>query len=263
MAGQQIRFDDGASYERMMGRWSRIVGTSFLDWLAPGPGLHWIDVGCGTGAFTELIAERCDPAGILGLDPAESQLEFARTRPSASLAVFRQADAMDLPVTERKFDVAIMALVIFFVPDPAKGVAELARVLKPGGTAAAYAWDVMSGGLPTEPILAELRAMGHAHPMPPRPEASRMDMLRQLWSSAGFENVEVKEIAVTREFADYDDYWAISTLSAALKSAVAAMQPTDRNDLKRRVQTRLGAEPTGKYSYTARANAIKGSLPRI
>ncbi len=52
MAATPIKFDDGASYERMMGVWSRIAGANFLDWVAPAPGLRWIDIGCGNGAFT-------------------------------------------------------------------------------------------------------------------------------------------------------------------------------------------------------------------
>jgi ubiquinone/menaquinone biosynthesis C-methylase UbiE len=56
MVQPQIRYDDGAAYERMMGAWSRIAGEIFLDWLAPPPGLQWIDVGCGSGAFTELLS---------------------------------------------------------------------------------------------------------------------------------------------------------------------------------------------------------------
>src|SRR4051812_20834053 len=42
MAEPQIRFDDGAGYERMMGKWSRIAGEVFLDWLKPPAGLRWI-----------------------------------------------------------------------------------------------------------------------------------------------------------------------------------------------------------------------------
>jgi hypothetical protein len=49
MAVSEIRFDDGASYERYMGVWSRLVGETFLSWLAPSPGLRWIDIGCGNG----------------------------------------------------------------------------------------------------------------------------------------------------------------------------------------------------------------------
>ena len=86
MAEHQIRFEDGAAYERMMGTWSRLVGDVFLDWLPPEPGLRWIDIGCGTGVFTELLIERCAPAEVQGIDPSEAQLVFARTRPAALCA---------------------------------------------------------------------------------------------------------------------------------------------------------------------------------
>src|SRR5947208_7260976 len=120
MAEQQIRFEDGAAYERMMGVWSRIAGGVFLDWLAPRPGLRWADIGCGSGAFSELLVERCAPAEVQGVDPSEAQLAFARTRPAARLAQFRQGNAMALPFPADSFDAAVMALVIFFVPEPAK-----------------------------------------------------------------------------------------------------------------------------------------------
>ena len=74
MAAQQIRFEDGAAYERFMGAWSRLVGDIFLDWLMPPRGLRWIDIGCGSGAFSELLVERCAPAELLGIDPSEAQL---------------------------------------------------------------------------------------------------------------------------------------------------------------------------------------------
>ena len=83
----------------------------FLDWLKPAPGLKWIDIGCGNGAFTEQIVDRCQPAEVLGVDPSEGQLAFARQRPAARLAKFQQGGAESLPVTNRNFDVATMALV--------------------------------------------------------------------------------------------------------------------------------------------------------
>src|SRR3954468_16199653 len=137
-----IRFADGAGYEPYMGAWSRLVGDTFLDWLAPEPGLRWLDVGCGNGAFTEMIVDRCAPASVDGVDPAEGQLAFARTRPAARLAKFHHGDAMSLPFPDHSFDVAVMPLVIFFVPDPAVGVAEMARVVSRGGVVAAYGWDM-------------------------------------------------------------------------------------------------------------------------
>src|ERR1700736_6656595 len=207
MAEQQIRFDDGATYERMMGTWSRLVGDVFLDWLAPRSGLRWIDIGCGSGAFTELLVERCAPAEVQGIDPSEGQLAFARTRPAARVAQFRQGDAMALPFPEDRFDAAVMALAIFFVSDPAKGVAEMVRVVCPGGTVATYVWDILGGGFPHEPIQAEMRAMGITPTLPPSAAASRMEALRYLWTGARLDAVETREIAVQRTFADFEDFW--------------------------------------------------------
>ena len=155
----QIRFDDGAAYEAFMGRWSRLVGEPFLDWLAPSNGLRWIDVGCGNGAFTELVVERCSPSHVRGIDPSDAQLAFARSRLQGRPASFDEGDAMALPYAGAAFDAAVMALVIFFVPDPARGVAEMARVVRPGGSVSAYAWDILGGGFPFAALQAELDAM--------------------------------------------------------------------------------------------------------
>ena len=109
VAEQKIRFDDGAAYERMMGIWSGYAGEIFLDWLAPRPGLRWIDIGCGNGAFTELIVARAAPAAVAGVDPSQGQLSYARQRHKAGLAEFKQGDAMALPFADRSFDAATMA----------------------------------------------------------------------------------------------------------------------------------------------------------
>lgn len=262
MAEQQIRFDDGAAYERMMGVWSRLAGDIFLDWLAPRPGLRWIDIGCGNGAFTELLVERCAPAEVQGIDPSEGQLAFARARPAARVAEFRQGDAMAVPFSEHRFDAAVMALVIFFVPDPAKGVAEMVRVVCPGGTVAAYAWDMLGGGFPQEPIRVEMRAMGISPMAPPSADASRMEALRDLWTGAGLDAVETREIVVQRPFADFDDFWTTSLMGSSVGPTVAAMASGDAELLKTRVRARLPADAAGRITYAARANAVKGRVPK-
>jgi ubiquinone/menaquinone biosynthesis C-methylase UbiE len=261
MADLQIRFEDGAAYERMMGVWSRLTGDVFLDWLGPRPGLRWIDVGCGNGAFTELIAARCAPAEIQAIDPSDAQLVFARGRPSARAATFKKGDAMALPFAENSFDAAVMALVIFFVPEPARGVAEMARVVGPGGVVSAYAWDVTGGGLPAAPIQAEMRSMGMTPPLPPSFEASRLESLRDLWAGAGLEGVETREITVQRTFADFQEFWAINQLGASIAAVVATMSPADVDVLKSRVCARLSADAAGRITCSARANAVKGHKP--
>jgi SAM-dependent methyltransferase len=257
MAETQIRFEDGLSYERYMGDWSRRVGTGFLDWLALPLGLQWIDVGCGNGAFTELIVERCAPTEVRGIDPSEAQLDFARKRPAARLAKFERGDGMALPFPRSAFDVAIMALVIVFVPDPARGVAEMKRVVRPGwlppicGTywAAGSHWS-------------ELRAMGLRPVDPPSVDASRLEAMRDLWSGAGLEAVETREISVQRTFPSFEEFWDITVSGApSLRPTLGTMSRDEVELLKTRVRARLPGDAAGRVTYGSRANAVKGRVP--
>lgn len=241
-----------------MGRWSRPVGEAFLDWLGPEPNLRWLDVGCGSGAFTELIVERCAPASLHGIDPSEAQLAHARTLPVLRAAQFQVGDAMALPFPRDTFDMAVMPLVIFFVPDPATGVAEMARVVRPGGTASAYAWDMMGGGFPYHALQAEMRDMGLNVPAPPNPGASHIETLRDLWSGAGLEAIGTREIVVERTFADVDDYWTTVLLAPSVGPILAALTSEDVARLKARMRARLPFDANGRITYSARANAVSG-----
>lgn len=262
MMTNEIRFDDGAAYERYMGKWSQLAGDMFLDWLVPQSGLRWLDVGCGNGAFTEIFVERCAPATVQGIDPSEAQLDFARKRSTLRAAQFHQGDARALPFPDDAFDVAVMPLVIFFVPDPAKGVAEMARVVGPGGTVAAYAWDLSGGGFPYEPLQDELRGMGITVPMPPSPEASRIDALRDLWTNAGLQAVETKVCTVQRTFADFDDYWTTILGAPSAGATLALMSAEELAQFKARMRARLPADAAGRITCSGWANAAKGNVPK-
>jgi ubiquinone/menaquinone biosynthesis C-methylase UbiE len=262
MVEQKIRFDDGAAYEQMMGIWSRLAGEIFLDWLAPLSGLRWVDVGCGNGAFTQLLVERCAPAEVQGIDPSDGQLAFARSRSTSRVTEFRLGDAMALPFPDDRFDAAVMALVLIFVPDPAKGVAEMVRVVRPGGTVATYMWDMLGGGFPVDPVLVEMCAMGFVPSRPPGMEASRTEALQDLWTGAGLEAVETREIAVQRTFTDFDDFWMTQLKFPSVAPVVAAMASGSVETLKGRVRAALPADAEGRITYGARAHAIKGHLPK-
>jgi SAM-dependent methyltransferase len=261
MTEQTIRFNDGAAYEQLMGIWSRIAGEVFLGWLAPAKGLRWIDSGCGNGAFTELLVKRCAPAEVQGVDPSEGQLAYARTRRQWSGVEFRQGDAMALPFPADRFDAGVMALVLVFLSDPAKGVAELMRVVAPGGMVATYMWDMDGGGFPLEPLLAEMRAMGMRSPLPASMSASRMEAMKKLWSDAGAVAVETREITVQRTFASYEEYWTIGMKSSTVGPVLRSLAPGDVETLKERVRDRMQAGE-GTLTFSARANAIKGMRPR-
>jgi SAM-dependent methyltransferase len=259
MVEHKLRFDDGAAYERMMGKWSQLAGDVFLQWLAPQAGLKWIDVGCGNGAFTGIIVEQCAPARVNGIDPSEAQLAFARSRLPGSVAEYTRGDAMALPFPDKTFDVATMALVIFFVPEPARGVAEMVRVVRAGGVIAAYAWDLTRGGFPLEPIWDEMRALDVPPVQPPSASASRMEEMRKLWTEAGLDAVETKEINVERTFASFDDFWTIC-MGSNVGPLIAAMSARDVEVLKLRVRARLPSDSAGRITYGARASAVKGRV---
>lgn len=261
MKTEQIRFDNGATYEQYMGKWSQLVGEVFIDWLAPKTGLRWLDVGCGNGAFTEMLVERSAPASVQGIDPSEEQLAFARTRSSSRVAQYLQGDAMAQPFPDDTFDVAVMPLVIFFVPDPAKGVAEMTRVVCPSGLVAAYAWDMPGGGFPYEALHSEMHELGLAVPSPPNPDASSIEALQDLWTGAGLEFVETRTITVQRSFADFDDYWATVLGGPSVGPTLKAMASEDHELLKERLRARLPVDASGGITYNAWANAVKGRVP--
>ena len=261
MATNQIRFSDGAAYERYMGEWSRRVGDTFIDWLTPEPGLRWLDIGCGNGAFTEMLVERGTPGSIHGVDPSEAQLLHARSRPLLRGAEFIQADAMALPFPDDSFDAAVMPLVIFFLTDPSRGVAEMKRVVSAGGIVAAYAWDIVGGGFPYASLQAELREMGALLPTAPSPDASRLDVLHELWSDAGLGDVDTRTITVERTFSDFDDYWATILGGASVGPALAAMTGEELSTLSARMRTLLPADAAGRITCSGRANGVKGRVP--
>jgi ubiquinone/menaquinone biosynthesis C-methylase UbiE len=260
MAAAEIRFTDGAAYDRMMGGWSRLAADVFLDWLSPSPGLRWADIGCGSGAFTGRVCERVAPAEVQGIDPSEAQLAFARQQHAGRPVQFHHGDAMALPFPDNCFDAAVMALVIFFVPEPRKGVAEMARIVVPGGIVAAYAWDVLGGGYPGEPVRAELRALGIDLPTAPRIDAARIEALKRLWVEAGMEAVETREITVFRTFVDFDDFWTTTLSAASIGPSIAALPAGQADRLKERVRARLPADKAGRITYAGCANAVKGRV---
>lgn len=260
MANEQIRFDDGAAYERYMGLWSRKVGGQFLHWLSAVDDMRWLDVGCGNGAFTEMIAQHCAPAALAGIDPSEEQLTFARTLPALAGADLRAGDAMALPWSDRSFDAAVMPLVIFFVPEPAKGVEEMARVVAPGGLVTAYAWDMPGGGFPYAALQAEMRALGITVSAPPHPEASSRQQMQALWQEAGLMEVETTVISVQRDFTDFEEYWSVALSGPSMKASLGSTTAEVIASLKQRMKEILPSDSTGKVTITAHANAVQGRV---
>jgi ubiquinone/menaquinone biosynthesis C-methylase UbiE len=263
MKAFQSLFNDGAAYERLMGRWSKLVGQEFLDWMAPAKGLSWLDVGCGNGAFTEEIIARCAPSKVAAVDPSEGQLGYARTRAGAKLAEFRVADAQSLPFDDRSFDAVAMALVISFVPDPAKAAAEMTRVARPGSTVATYMWDFSVGGAPVEPIYRALRAIGIEPPRPANHAVATPAALQKLWTEAGLQAVEARHFHINAVFASVDDYWESNSAPSGPQGVlISRMPPDQRARMHEAVRAQLTPGADGRVSVPAIAAAVKGKVPQ-
>jgi SAM-dependent methyltransferase len=255
-------FNDGNAYERLMGRWSSLAGEKFLDWIDAPKNLNWIDVGCGNGAFTEVLIARCAPAAVTGIDPSDGQLAFARTRPGAKMAQFRIADAQSLPFPDNSFDAASMALVITFIPDPVKAAKEMARVVKPGGWVATYMWDFPGGGFPIRPIAEAARSLGLGEPVRPNVNASRRDDMRAIWQQAGITSLDMQVIRIQVAFSSFDDFWDSNSVPVGpAGKALADLTPDMREKLKARLREQLPVAADGSIAYEAFANAVKGRAP--
>jgi len=242
-----------------MGRWSRLAGEIFLDWFDIPANVRWLDVGCGNGAFTAALIARCAPAEVIGIDPSEGQLSFARTRPGAKSAQFRIGDAQALPFGDDRFDVAVMALVITFLSDPGK---EMARVVRPGGWVGTYMWDVPGGGTPVHPIYVAMESLGMPSPRPPDAAVSRRDTLQALWKDAGLESIETQVIRIPVMYSDFDDFWDSNSVPVGPQGkAIQEMSPTVRAQLRVRLREQLPVGPDGRIAYESFAKPLKAESP--
>jgi SAM-dependent methyltransferase len=262
MAEVKITFDAADDYERFMGRWSRAVGEKFLTWLAPPTGARWLDVGCGTGAFSELIQRRCAPSRIDAIDPSQAQIEYGqKLLPDVR---FQAADSMDLPFGDGEFDVVASALVIHFIPDRARAFAEMRRVLRPGGTLAGYTWKrtATADFAAYVPMLLGVESVGgQALRSPIVPEGSA-DGMRASLQAAGCEDISVTEIEVSQSFKDFDEYWEVQTLPFSPPGkSVAKLDDEQRARLRDHMRKTLPTASDGTITYSATALAGKAKRP--
>lgn len=260
MAETKISFDAADDYERYMGRWSRAVGERFLDWLGAPREARWLDVGCGTGALSDLILARAAPKTITGIDPSPAQVDYVR---KLLPGTFEVGDSMAMPFTDGAFDVVASALVIHFIPDRTKAFAEMKRVLAPGGLVGGYTWKrtATADHAAYAPVLRGAEHIGGvAMRSPVVPEGTVEGMTASL-TAAGFTDVSAIEIEVTRTFASFDEFWAIhaAPFSPSGKT-IAQFDDAGRARLREHLTATLpGADGTVTHSATAVAG--KGRKP--
>ena len=266
MTETRVAFDDPEAYDRYMGRWSRAIGEKFLGWLDAPNNLSWLDVGCGSGAFTGLIVRRAAPEKIVGLDPSPQQIEHARRTVTAPYADFRVGTAIDLPFRSDEFDVVVSALVIHFVPDRPKAFQEMLRVARPGGIVAGYTWRKSPTIIdaPYGPLARAVADIGvEVMTSPVVPEAMP-DGLRDTLAAEGYRDFEIATIEASQTFRDFEDYWIsqTATFPHPVARSAAALSDRDREKVRDTLRATLGVAADGSVTYSSRATAFKARKPK-
>ena len=261
MTETPVAFDDAEEYERYMGRWSRAIGEAFLAWLHPPPNRDWLDVGCGTGAFTQLVLAHAAPSKVIGLDPSPAQIAHAKRTVTAPQTEFRTGSAMDLPFATAEFDVVVSALVIHFIPDRQKAFREMLRVTRPGGIVAGYTWRKSPTIIdaPYGPLArAVVEITGDVATSPTVPE-SMPDGLRATLTEAGYRDIEVTTVEASQTFRDFEDYWTsqTGTFHHPVAKSAAALSGEDRERLRDLLRAALPAGADGSVTYFSRATAFR------
>lgn len=257
-----VRWASGDVYEPYVGRWSRRVAVPFLAWLDAPPGLDWLDVGCGTGALVEAILARWAPERVAGIDPSAGFLDYAQRRINSGRVVLRRADAQSIPFEDASFDRVVSGLVLNFIPDKTKAVAEMARVTRLGGEVALYVWDYAGrmemmrhfwdAATALDPAAAELDEGRRSAICRPGP-------LEALFERAELDQVATRAIEIPTVFRNFDDYWQPFLGGQAPAPAYCmSLRESARAALRERLREALPREPDGSIRLTARAWAVRG-----
>jgi SAM-dependent methyltransferase len=257
----------GEGYELAMGRWSRRLAPLFIDFAGLGDGERVLDVGCGTGVLTSALAATGHPAEIQGVDLSEPYIELARRNNRYPRITYSIGDACDLPFADASFDRVLSLLVLHFVPEPQRAIAQMRRVARPGAMVAAVTWDARGGlvahrmfldtAAMLDPQAAELRQRSFTRPM------TRPGELGSAWRHAGLMDVAEAELAIRMEFSKFADYWRpYEGRDGPPAQYVSSLEPEARERLREAVRAAyLDGEADGPRSYAATAWAVKGRVP--
>ncbi|MDX0409271.1 class I SAM-dependent methyltransferase [Sinorhizobium medicae] len=258
---------DAAGYEQLMGRWSRKLAPIFIDFAGIGDGERVLDVGCGTGSLTFALAKAANLREIAAIDYSPVFVAEAARRNTDPRIKFEEADACALPFDDGSFDRAFALLVLHFVPESGKAVAEMRRVVRSGGVVAAAVWDHL-GGMPgmrmmvdTVAALSEggrqLRARYCFQPMV-QPEE-----MKRAFAAQGLMDVAETQLMIRMDYRNFDDYWApIAAGEGPLGKYVAVLDAEERSRTEAAVRDAYEAGgPDGPRSFANVAWACRGTVP--
>jgi SAM-dependent methyltransferase len=250
----------GDAYDRFMGRYSVRLAPALIGFADIAGDASVVDVGCGPGALTRALADLLDPRRVAAIDPSDQLVAVCTQRvPGADVRV---GSAESLPWSNDRFDAALSQLVVNFMSDADAGVAEMRRVVRPGGTVGSCTWDYSDGMTMLRTFWEAALALDPDAPDEARTMAfQRPADLRDLWLRVGLKEVETAPLTVTATYADFDDFWEPFTLGVGPGGAYCASLSEDaRASLREECRRRLG-NPGESFTLTARAWGVKGRVP--
>ncbi len=224
---------------------------------------HVIDVGTGAGALLPAIKLAAPSAVVVGIDRSQGMLRLAKERHSCPLALM---DVQRLALPANRFEVAIVAFVLFHLPSPEQCLAEVNRVLQPGGSLGTITW-----GPETEPPASaiwddELQAAGARVIQLPavdnRACCDSTQKMTTLLEQAGFVSIKVWTESIEHRWRPEDHFDYQLRMNSRLR--LQSLDVQDRESCINRVRDRLSGADREQYVYRGEvfmATAVKADHP--
>ena len=242
------------AYDNFMGRYSERLAPLFADFAGIQAGQKVLDVGAGTGALaTELVRRG---AQVAAAEPSPSFVAALERRlPDADV---HAAPAEDLPWPDETFDAALAQLVLTFMNDAPAGVAEMRRVVRPGGVVAACMWDRQGMDM-LAAVNRTQRAVADSGTTESRTAYRSREEVEGLFTGAGFADVMTELLEVEREYSGFDEFWnALADGAGPAGAWVKALDDDTRAKAREELHRQVG-EPTGAFTLHGRAWATRAT----
>lgn len=250
-----MTFDVAAeAYDRFMGRYSTLLSPQIADLAEVEHGQRALDVGCGPGALTTELVRRLGAEHVAAVDPSKPFVDAARARhPGVDV---REAAAEALPFQDGAFDAALAQLVVHFMADPVRGIAEMARVTRPGGAVVTCVWDHAGEKGPLGLFWQVAREVTSGTVDESHLPGARNGHLVELFQAAGLKEVRQSIVHARLRHASFDEWWEPFTMGVGPAGAhVASIDPGARERLREACRRRL---PEGPFTVDAVAWAARG-----
>lgn len=244
------------AYTAFMGRFSEPLAPMLADLadVTTGSTAAALDVGCGPGALTQVLVARLGAGRVAAVDPSSPFVDATRQRlPGVDVRLGR---AEALPFGDAAFDVVLAQLVVHFLAEPVRGIAEMARVARPGGVVAAAVWDHGGAHGPLAAFWAAALELSPEAPDESGLPGVHEGQLRDLFTQAGLVGCTSSALTVEVHHASFEAWWEPFTLGVGPAGAyLASLDAAGRERLRERCQARL---PTGAFTTRAVAWAETG-----